>query len=142
MLKTEENRKYVNAILAKVENGNAHFGKSDTSNAIACDRLYGDHVCDRAETWIRATAIDMYIGNTAPMFSQACNIIGSESDILRNNTSVKKSTKEICVTFKSIKAWEIFMQRHLKEETKKKTTKKRAKKSDIVKADTVESVTA
>lgn len=133
-LKNDETRKAINALLDKVDNGNAHFGKSDESNQIACNRLYGDTPATRCEFWVKPTRIDVYVGKFTPMFKRACEIV--KHDNSTSNMNVKHSKNELCIKFTTLEAVSDFINEFIVKEktTKKSMTKNTTKKDKAVKS--------
>lgn len=119
---TEENRKAVNAIMETMADSNAHHGKSDTADALACNRYFADGVTARAEAYVCATKIDVYAGNTTALYEHFTTL---------NDERVKVRVKkqECIASFKDIDTLkEVISAYNAKQAKPKATTKKRSTK--------------
>lgn len=94
-MRTEENRKAVNAIMCTMSGHNAHFGKGDSTDSMAVNRYFTDIVKTRSEVYIHKTYIAVYAGSQTPLFTYlttACKVV----------KRVQQDEKECRATFTSI----------------------------------------
>ena len=127
---TEENRKAVNAIMETMADNDAHHGKSDTADALACNRYFADGVTARAEAYVCATKIDVYAGNATKLFEHFTTL---------NDERVKVRVKkqECIASFKDIDTLKEVITAYNANQAKSKTPKKRStKKANNAKKET------
>lgn len=120
---TEENRKAVNAIMETMSESNAHYGKGDTAQALACNRYFGDGVTVRAEAYVCATKIDVYAGNATKLYEHLTTLNDERVKVKTYKTECRASFKDIDTLKEVITAYNA-KQAKPKATTKKRSTKK------------------